>query len=273
MLEAFGNVRRIGDPPSYWHDDALLLTNSKGDVEVTLSPRQAGNDLSDLHDPYWHLMQMSGFKGDLSQVIIKIDDSEVSFSTPACYLAFPLEYEMSGLRFSPAWSRSCSKAGYDWQLAQVFERELHSINSYQQTQGTLTLFDKGQHPIMVLHSTRSTDIETRVWRIEKYRTTGAQFDDKCGLTEAKIPAIITLVNGRVDGGPGCGAWVGTYKLSGDRLTLHAGVALAGQCHQAAEVQTHLVEKAFQGDLQIDQANKHIHLRDENGQAQIQLVPF
>jgi heat shock protein HslJ len=277
MLTAFGKVRRISDPPDYWHDDALLLSNSKGEIQVTLSPKQAGNDLAEFRDSYWRLVQMQGLQNDFSSVVIKFGEGDVSFDTPACFFAYPFEYEMAGLTFSPAWARNCTaenrKSGPDWQIAQVFERRLHSINSYQRTQEALTFFDKGKHIILVLNPIHPTGIETRIWRIEKYRANDASITDTNGLTDAKSRATISLVNGRVGGSPGCGGWEGTYELSGDRLTLNAGVFLAGLCYRAQETQSNVVEKAFHGHLRIEQTDDQILLRNEKGQAEIQLVPF
>ena len=73
------------------------------------------------------------------------------------------------------------------------------------------------------------------------------------------------MNGRVDGTPR----TGTYKLSGDELSVDAGLAFSGAFTEKLMEQW----KAFQGDLRIEHRGNQILLRDKNGQAQILLVPF
>ncbi len=275
MLEALSNVRRIGTPPNYWRDDALLLNNEKGEIQVALSPKKSGNDLSEVRDSYWRLTQIKPLPGNWASAVINIGEGDITFSTPSCIFAFPFEYEATSLRFYPAWERTSEKAcGDDWGLMQSFESTLHSISSYLEVQGTLTFFDKDHQPIMALMALQSTTIEDRAWRIAKYLDPTAKSTYKNVLTEAKSRATITFVNGRVGGSPGCGGWLGTYKLSGARLTLDAGAMLAGRCERDAETQSDLVVKDFQGTLRIVQADyDHILLRDEKGQARIELVPF
>jgi heat shock protein HslJ len=92
------------------------------------------------------------------------------------------------------------------------------------------------------------------------------------LIDATEPAEITFLHGRVEGSPGCGAWEGTYKVSGDHVTVQAGWVLAGFCYPAGFAQDRLVEDAFKGDLRIEEKGDHILLRDGHGNARILLVP-
>ena len=97
-------------------------------------------------------------------------------------------------------------------------------------QGKVTFFDWERNPGMVLTPISSNTIENREWRIEKYPADGAQRVDSKGLTNAKHLATISFVNGRIDGTPGCGGWVGDYNLSHGHLLIHTSVALAGMCY-------------------------------------------
>jgi heat shock protein HslJ len=274
MLVALGNVRRIGDPPAYWHDDALVLTNAKGEIQIALGPRQVGSDLSELPDIYWHLSSMKHNQADLSRVFIHIADGDVSFSTPDCLFAFPFRYEMAGLKFFPAWIQGCGKAsGSDAEIARLFKLNLQSISSYRQAGGTLTFLDGLYNPILVLTPVVPETIENRVWRIQKYFAgDDSEFGSK-GLIEAKILALISFVNGRTGGGLGCGGWEGRYTVSDGHLSVHAGVFYNGRCATTSEVQSSFVEKAFQGDLLIEMTNDRAILRDDKGQVQIELVPY
>lgn len=275
MIEALSHVRRIGAPPSYWHDDALSLNNEKGEIQVALSPKESGNDLSEFHDTYWRLEQIKALPGNWATAVINIGERDITFSTPSCLFVFPFEYEMTSPKFYPAWERTSEKTcGDDWRVVQSFESTLHSISSYSRGQGTITFFDKAHQPIMTLMALQPTTIEDRAWRIAKYLDPTAKSIDKNGLTDAKSRATISFVNSRVEGGPGCGGWVGTYKLSGVQLTLDAGAMLAGRCELQGEKQSDLVVKAFKGNLRIEQiGSDHILLRDEKGQARIELAPF
>lgn len=274
MLVALGRVRRLADPPSYWQDDALLLNDAQGKLQVTLAPKQAGNDLSDLPTAYWRLVNMKGSQANLSHVVVHITDNDVSFSTPTCFFAFPYEYEMAGLRFSPAWSQACGKAPEaDALVAKSFENNLHSIQSYQLGSDTLTFFDHDRHMILTLAPIAADTFENRVWRVQKYLAASSKGQGAQDLINAKSLATIALVNGRAEGGPGCGAWMGGYELSGNHFTLHAGVLLAGLCYRESQVQSQSVEKAFQGDLQIVATHDQIILRDNKGQTRIQLTPY
>ena len=102
---------------------------------------------------------------------------------------------------------------------------------------------------------------------------GTRPKDKDGLTEAKEPAEILFLNGRVDGSPGCGGWAGTYELKDGRLELRAGMMLAGLCFGEMAAEGSMVQAAFKGDLRPEQRGDQILLREADGNARILLVPF
>jgi heat shock protein HslJ len=126
---------------------------------------------------------------------------------------------------------------------------------------------------MVLSSLRQTGIENRQWRIAKYRGDGSGQVDKEGLIDTKNRAWIVFSNGRVDGSPGCGGWMGTYKVSGDGLTFQASWVIAGACSYEDVDNDSLVQKAFESGIRIEQSSNQVLLRDKSGQAQVLLVPF
>ena len=275
MVEALGHVRRIGIPPSYWQDDAVLLNDEKGKIQVTLSPKKTGADLSEFHDSFWRPVQIRGSRADFADVIINFGARDISISTPKCIFAFPFDYETAGLKFYPAWERTDAKTcGDDWQLTQVFESDLQAIRSYSEVQGHLTFYDKDHLPTLTLMALRPTTIEDRVWRIAKFLDLTVKAVDTNGLAEAKSRATISLVNGRVQGSPGCGAWVGKYSVSEVQLDLDADAMLAGLCKGEEEAQSNMVVKDFKGSLRIEQVdNDDVLLRDDKGQLRIQLAPF
>ena len=277
ILKALNNVRRIHVEPPYWHEDALLLTDSKGARQIDLLPMQTGKDLSELQDTFWHLTQLQGSRADFSGVVIDIRRLGVTFSTPSYFISIPFEYKLAGLEFFPAYASGTdaknSKLPQDQQIATVFETALHKIGSYKLSQGSLTFFGIDGQPIMVLDSLPQRGIESRRWHIAKYRGEGTQKGDEEGLIEAMNTAEITFLNGRVEGSPTCGGWEGTYKLSGDQLTVHADVVLNGRCPPGMWAQSQLVVNAFRGDMRIDERDDHILLRDKNGKAHILLVPY
>ena len=271
MLVALGHVRRLANPPAYWQDDALLLDGVRGEPAITLGPRQVGNDLSDLPDIFWRLTSMKHSQADLSRVFVSFTEDEVTFSAPECLVYFAVEYEMAGLTFFPGSSRGCNKAsGLLVGIAKLFEGDLQSVRSYKQVQGTLTFYDAGQNVVFALTPVVTKTIENRVWRVEKYFAQGGGSD---GLVDAKVLAILTFSNGRVEGSPGCGALVGDYKISGTSLSLHLNYLLAGLCLREAELQNDAVNKALQGHLQMEMRSDHVVLRDAKGQVRIQLVAY
>ena len=116
-------------------------------------------------------------------------------------------------------------------------------------------------------------IENRRWRIAKYRGDSTQKGDEQGLINAAKTAEITFSKGRIRGSPTCGALVGTYTPSGDQLTVHADVLIAGFCPPDQLAQNLLVVDAFKGELRIEQKGEHVLLRDKDGKARLLLVPY
>lgn len=276
ILTTLTNVRGIHVTPAYWHSDALLLMDAKGSTQVTLSPMQPGKDLSELQDSFWHLARLEGSHANLSRVIVEIGKGDISFSTISYFAMYPFGYNLSGLEFSPTAphtaSSNNSQSWRDQQVSQLFANALRKTRSYDFSQGTLTLLGRDRQAIVVLNSLQQQGIENRRWRIAKYRGDGSQHGDEEGLIDATEPAEITFLHGRVEGSPGCGAWEGTYKVSGDHVTVQAGWVLAGFCYPAGFAQDRLVEDAFKGDLRIEEKGDHILLRDGHGNARILLVP-
>jgi heat shock protein HslJ len=281
ILKDLSKVRVIDLPPDYWHDDALLLNDGKGITRIVLSPMQAGSDLSDLQDTFWHLDRLEGESANSLKAVIYFrsygNGGDVTFSTPSCFYSFPFQYELAGLKFSPAWSHSIAGQNpvailYE-QFAEGFESVLHEIVSYEQDQGNLTFRDRDRHSIMVLNSITQTGIENRRWRIAKFRGNIASQTDSDGLIDGTVPAEITFVNGRVEGSPGCGGWAGIYMLSGDRFTFKGGWVLAGLCKRDELAQNDPVDGAMKKASRIEKTGSKILMRDETGEAQILLLPF
>jgi heat shock protein HslJ len=116
-------------------------------------------------------------------------------------------------------------------------------------------------------------IENRRWRIAKYRGDGTQKSHEQGLIDAAKTAEITFAKGRLHGSPGCGALVGTYRLSGDRLIIQADFVLGGLCPREESVQNQLILTALKGDLRMEEKGGNILLRDTSGKARLLLAPY
>lgn len=116
-------------------------------------------------------------------------------------------------------------------------------------------------------------IESRHWRIAKYRGDGIQNSDEQGLIAGDKTASITFAKGHINGSAGCGALVGTYSLSGDRLIIHADFILAGACTREGSVQNQLILTALKGDLRMEEKDNHILLCDKSGKARLLLAPY
>jgi heat shock protein HslJ len=276
ILKSLTKVKKILIAPAYWHSDALLLADAKGSTQITLSPTQPGRDLSELQDSFWYLAKVEGSHADLSGVIVEIGKGYISFSTVSFLAAYSFEYNLQGLAFYPAdphtVSSNSKQSWRDQRVAQLFVKALGQTSSYDFSQETLTFFGKDRRAIVVLNTLQQQGIENRRWRIAKYRGDGSQHGDEVGLIDATEPAEITFLHGRVEGSAGCGALVGMYKISGDRVTVQADMLLAGFCYPAGFTQEALVEAAFKGELQIEKNGDRIILRDIDGKARILLVP-
>jgi heat shock protein HslJ len=237
---------------------------------------EPGKDLSELLDTFWHLEKLEGSDVDLSGVIIWVEDEEFTFSTIAYLDAFLFRYQLSGLEFHPPKQygpTNNSELKRAQRLARRFAEVLNQISSYEFSEGTLTFFDKDRGVIMVLDVLEPQGIENRKWAIAKYRGDGSKRGDKESLIDSTEPAEITFLHGRVEGSPGCGGWDGTYKVSGDHLTVQAGFDSLGYCSPSEEKQTRLVVNAFKGQLRIEKQGPDVLLRDATGHARVLLVPY
>ncbi|HUD23258.1 MAG TPA: META domain-containing protein [Acidobacteriaceae bacterium] len=267
ILHALASVRRIRPV-----DDALLLQDKNGVLQVRLEAMRSGKDLSELYDTFWLLKQVEGSTQDLSHVVIYIDHTGINFITPSYKLSMLFQYDpRTGRKFFTSYvNGGDSKSStyiQDQQVANAFENALQKIASYETKQGNLTFYDKDRQLLFVLNPIQSAGIENRQWRIAKYRGDASPQADKDGLIDATEPASVLFMNGRVDGTPG----TGTYKLSGDELSVNAGGVYTGAFIFTQQIVA--VLKAFKSDLRIEHRGNQILLRDNNGQAQILLVPF
>jgi heat shock protein HslJ len=288
VLQDLAMVRRIdishkydgfGYNPYALYPYALSLRDENDRNQFILVPIRIGKDFSELHDTFWHLTRLEGSSAGLSHAAIHIDVSHITFSTPSYIYSIPFQYNLSELGFYPAIKQDAnnenSNYSEDRQTANTFDDVLHKVGSYQVKHGHLTLFDKDRRPIMVLNPFRHKGIENRMWRIAKVRIGVAAQTDSEGLTDAKVPAWIVLLNDRVEGSPGCGSFLnGTYKLSGSELTLQTSNSCSGGGWSGEnQTQANWVNISFKDELRIEQRHNQIILRDMNGQAQILLVPF
>jgi heat shock protein HslJ len=115
-------------------------------------------------------------------------------------------------------------------------------------------------------------LENHRWRIAKYRASGSNKGDEQPLIDAAKTAEITFAEGRIEGSTTCGALVGTYRLSGDKLTIQADFILRGFCPPEQLAQNHQVLNALKGDLRVDGKGDNIVLLDKGGQVGVLLVP-
>jgi len=286
ILQALNGVQRIDPEPTSWQSDTLLLKNASGALQVRLAPMQTGKDLSELHDTFWHLTQLGDSTATPANAVINITDSEIILSTPAYTFNIRFQYRLAGLEFQTPQSSSglidgmisayiSQQSSADQQVINAFENSLQQVASYQSRQGLLTFLGKDQHPLLVLSSIQPTGIEYRRWQIVKLRGDGTAPADADGLADVNEPAWAILVNGHVDGTPGCGRLTGTYTLSGDTLTWQAGLIITGSgCSNLNLPYVPLPKEdhPFSGTMQIKKQGDGLLLRDTDGYAQMLLVP-
>lgn len=275
VLQNLLMVRQIDTEHIYdglgYNPDALSLKDEMGRSRIVLVPIRTGKDFSELRNTFWHLAQLKGAVADLSHAAIYIEEFRITLSTPSYAVSIPFQYKLSELGFYPANNQEGddknSSYAQDRKTANTFEGVLHTASSYHRNGGDLTLFDKDGVPIMVLNPLRENGVEARKWRIAKVRIGGE------GLTDTKIPAWVILLNGRVEGSPGCGTFHGTYRLSEDELTIQTSYICAGGWLPEQLAQAAWVDSALKASLRVEGSYDRILLRDKRGIAQILLVPY
>jgi len=245
---------------------------------------QPDNDISELRDTFWRLNKLHGSTWNGSGVVIDVivrvltpDEAHgiVTFSTPAYFISFPLFVDKSaGLKFSPAYAHGGmaenGRFPKDQETGKIFGEYLQRTCCYELRGGTLTLMDRERNELIVLSALQQKGLENRRWRIAKYRGDDNDLKQNSELVDAKEPADVVFMNGRVEGSPGCGGWAGTYVISGDNLTSDVGINLAGLCSSGQ--QSYLVERALKGTRRVQQEGNGILLMN-GSKAQLLLVPF
>ena len=113
--------------------------------------------------------------------------------------------------------------------------------------------------------------ENRWWRIAKYRASGGDKTDQQDMIDTAKSAGIKFANGQIDGSPTCGGLYGTYRVSGNQLTVHAHLMLRGFCPDEMMAQNQQVLNALNGDFRVEGKNDQIVLRDKSGQVRVLLV--
>lgn len=241
--------------------------------------KQKIEDVFELHDTFWHLKELQGMDGSFSEIVVAILSSPQSvneelglvvFSTPSYSGSFPFYRSPTELRFYPIYNYTFPP---DRKIEQTFGDNLQKSSCYKLHDGLLTFMDREQHPLIVLSAVQQTGIENQNWKIAKYRQLGSEESQKGELIDARVQGNIVYLNGRVYGGPGCGGWEGSYSISGDILTFHGGVGLAGLCFGNQWAQGLGFAREIQGDRIIKKEGDHILLTDKDGRTMLQLMPF
>ncbi|MGA9071642.1 MAG: META domain-containing protein [Terracidiphilus sp.] len=241
--------------------------------------KQMIKDDFELHDTFWHLNQLQGLDGRFSEIVVAILSSPQSlneesglvvFSTPSFSGSFPLYRSPTELKFYPIYGYTFPP---DKKIEEAFGANLQKSSCYKLHDGILVFMDSEQKPLIVLSAFQQTGIENQNWKISKFRRLGSEESKNNELVDAKVPGNIVFMNGRVYGGPGCGGWEGSYSISGDILTFHGGVILAGLCFGPAWAQGPGFEREIQGDRLIKKEGDHILLTNKDGKTMLQLVPF
>ena len=276
IVAGLNRVQNIRAKPAYWQDDAFLLADMKNHTRIILSPMKTGADLSDLRDTFWSLSKLEGAGPRLSDAVIWIQEGEITFSSRSCFFSYPFNYELTGLKFYPAWTRQWDSknallAG-DKRVAGAFEQALHRIASYQIKQNSLFFSAKERPSFLILGRIHPKSVEAHRWRIVEYR--GRPSGETDGLTTAKEFADVTFLHGRVIGSPGCGGWAGSYRLSHDTLSAKNNFVLAaGACSSEGSAEAEAVVKALNGDLHVEQEENRVLLRGSDGRVNLELAPF
>ena len=276
ILGSLQEVRAIHVQLDHWDGDNLLLQDVSGKLKVELDPFRPGSDLSELHDTFWRVVRLQGASPVSESAIVNIDGQSIEISTPSCFSSFPYRFKLSGLQFFPASGTGThpenKRFEQDRQVTTSFEALLGRIKTYTSKGDTLTFSDGNGQALMVLRAIRRTGIENQRWLIAKYRAASNPPTDGAGMVEAKERAEITFVNGDIKGSSGCGVWDGTYKLTGNIITISAYTLLEGRCSSSGMDQGWRVDQSINRQLKIENHGDRVLLTNSSGQAQILLVP-
>jgi hypothetical protein len=273
-MSVSGAAARIGAVPEYWHEDALLLCDGDGRTKIDLTPRQPGRDLSEFRDTFWRVLNLKGATPVSESTIVNIGERDITISTPSGALSVPFGLKLSGLQFYPAWRRTTKfKNSHDRQTMESFEVMVQRIAAYESKAGKLTFSDRAGQILLVLEPLRSSGIENRRWRIAAYRPVTKTPKGESKLIDTQYRAEITFLQGEITGSPGCGGWDGSYKISGDTITIHADFVLAGLCLSGPEAQNGLLVPAINGQMRIAAEENRVVLKSLDGQTKIILLPY
>lgn len=277
IVSALNRVVQINAKPKYWQDDAFLLSDGEGKTRIVLSPQRTGSDLSELTDTFWHLSTLSGAAVESSDAVVWIEDRDINFSTSSGFFSYPFEYELAGLKFFPVWHSetgdSTLRLAGDQRTAADFEVALHRITTYRINGDHLIFSANNRLPIMILNRIPKTGIEAHRWRIAKYRSTKGSIANRSSVADAKEFSDITFLQGRIHGSPGCGAWLGSYRLDHDALVVKAHSVVAAPCSNAEEAQNDEVVNIFKSDLRVEYLKDEVLLSTVDGKAAIVLLEF
>jgi|SRR5262245_23393435 heat shock protein HslJ len=236
---------------------------------------RAEPELSKLARTFWKLDHIDALPTE-ANVIVQISKNEIAFSGPCRAGRYPFAYDKSGVvRFHPAWSTT--EATGDARCAAepkwgTIELLLAKVKRHALNADGLTLLDESGRPVMALSRIGPAGIENREWAIAEYWNGDSLVSAEETANIVSVPEIV-FVHGRIRGTPGCGGLLGDYRLSEQRLKLHATVILAGSCPRLAMVQMERLTEALNGDWSVEHEPQRTLLRDAEGAIRIVLRPY
>jgi heat shock protein HslJ len=227
-----------------------------------------------LSDSFWRVRTLrdSAEAAGATVMISVVDGANgtITFSTRSWLFAFPFTHDGTELKFHPAFAWVDSNNQHSKVKASILGA-LMATSGYQIHNGILTFANKLEQPNIVLTPVPQQGVEDRRWRIAEYR--GARSNSTEALGDTNQPADITFMNGRIDGGAGCGAWTGSYSLHGNRLSVKAGTILAGLCSFSQFEESGWLKKDLNGEMTIEMSASNMLLRDQSGNPLILLAPM
>lgn len=256
------------------------LTIEEGGTRLPQPPM----DILALRDTFWNLEQLDGAATNVASTVVRIllitndgSNGEFTFSTPSYFISIPFHYKEAGMEFfSPDAHGGVAKNPsypHDQQIGQLLESELHKSRYFELRDEMLTFQDSNHRSTIVLKAAQQKGIENRRWGVARYRGADSNSTHQDELIDVNEAADVVFMNGRVYGSPGCGGWVGTYAVSGDKLSTDVGTVLAGLCSSGQFAQAAWVEKGLKGDRRIEKDGSNILLRDQSSRPMLLLVPF
>jgi hypothetical protein len=220
---------------------------------------------------FWTLASFADGPQD-TDAIFHFEGQSLSLDVPCYRRSWAYRYEANVMSFANPWGSESRCNGEAPPIIASFDSTIPNVKVPQVNGDILSLLDGSGRALFVLKRLTATGLENRKWHISSFFD-GTSLVSTSGKFTAPLVSYITFMHGSLQGSPGCGGFLGSYSLVGQRATIAAGAILAGLCPAGEFELGGAVCAALSGDRAIEQDGDRVVLRDPQGRIQIVLTPW